>query len=456
MTLIRIATIAFIFLHNVHLYSQTGEISLDAHNNSARSSEKVSVENVVITDSLQTMASAAEMPVHSDDPFDAIQRQPLINNVFYETDIRQAVQDIAIQAEVMIITDNTVQGFVTMEITDMPLENALRRVLSIGGYTFKKMDGYYLVGAAEPSNPSFNLLSTTETIPVNYIPSEMAVELLSEYYKPYVKANTETNAIVVTGSSEIIHSIRDHLKHIDVAPKQVMIEAWVTEIKDDALKSVGIDWSVLGEKGNKSFQGDVNLSVGLLDTLNALFSFIRTETGIISHGTPIDLVTRLQALASDGKAEVRANPRIVTTNAKAATIYIAKEQYFSVVTGPLNYPYTRLEQISVGIKLTITPIISENGEITVNISPEVSDAIGYGREGLPLVDRRMVTTTVRVKNAQTIVIGGLTQKSTQKVQNKIPLLGSIPLLGYLFSHTKYVKQKTDIVVFVTPKILKDK
>ena len=381
------------------------------------------------------------------------QQSPLISNVFYETDLRQAIQDIAVQGEVTIIADNTVQGFVTMEITDLPLELALKRILSVGGFTFKKHDDYYLVGAADPSNPSFNLLSVTESLPINYLTVDMASSLLSEFYQPFIKPNPEINALVVTGSPEIIESIRNDLMNIDLPARQVMIEASVLEIKESALKSIGIDWSIIGLGGDKSFQGDINLSVGLIDTLSALVSFLRTEQGVITDGTPIDIITKIQALVTDGNAEVRANPRIVTSNAQPATIYIAKEQYFSVVTGPVNYPYTRLEQVSVGIKLDITPYISEKDEITVKIAPEVSDAVGYGREGLPLVDRRMVNTRVRVKDGQTIVIGGLTQENVRQVQNKIPLLGSIPILGYLFSHTKYEKDKTEIMVFVTPQIM---
>jgi type II secretory pathway component GspD/PulD (secretin) len=166
----------------------------------------------------------------------------------------------------------------------------------------------------------------------------------------------------------------------------------------------------------------------------------------------LDLVSLLRALVQDDKATVKANPKVTTTNAQPATIYIAKEQYFSVVTGPVNYPYTRLEKVSVGIKLEITPFISQDDEITVKITPEVSDAVGYGREGLPVVDTRMVSTTVRVKDGQTITIGGLTQENTRMTQNKIPILGHIPILGYLFSHTSYEKVTSDIIIFITPNI----
>lgn len=427
------------FCQTLNSISQSSHTGLDSSTFLCDTLETIAQKNHQLTEIIPT----------------GIEEQKIISNVFYETDLRQAIQDIAAQAEVTIITDNTVQGFITMEINDIPFELALRRILSVGGYTFKKLDGYYLAGAAEPSNPSFSLLSTTKSIPINYIPAEIACNLLSDFYKIYAKPNTISNSLIITASPEIIESIKNDLSNIDIPPRQVMIKAAIVEIKDDASKSLGIDWSLLGNNGNTKIAGNSRLSVGLLDTLNAIFSLVRSETGVLMKGTPIDIVTSLQALGTDGKAEVKANPNVVTTNAQPATIYIAKEQYFSVVTGPVNYPYTRLEQVSVGIKLEITPYISENDEITVKISPEVSDAAGYGREGLPLVDRRSVNTTIRVKDSQTIVIGGLTQQNIRKVQNKIPFLGSIPILGYLFSHTKYEKQKTNIIVFVTPKILRE-
>lgn len=387
--------------------------------------------------------------------YDEYKNQPLISNVFYETDIRQAIQDVATQANINIVADNTVQGYVTMEIIDLPLELALKRILSVGGYTYKKLDGYYLIGAPDPSNPSFGLLSTTTTIPINYFTAIQVASLLSDYYKPFIKPNADNNSLVVTGSPEIIESVKSDLQIIDMPPRQVMIKAMIVEIKKSDLLNAGVDWSFLGNKNTDHYGGTAKLSAGLIDTLNSIFSLVRGGTGILPSGMTYSFITSVNALATDGLAKIRANPSVVTTNAQPASIYISKEQYFSVVTGPVNYPYTRLEQVSVGIRLEITPYISDVGEITIKVAPEVSDAVGYGREGLPLVDRRKVNTTVRVKNNETIIIGGLTQENSRKIRNKIPILGHIPLLGLLFSHTEYIKEMTDILVFVTPEILNE-
>ena len=383
---------------------------------------------------------------------DGILDRIIVSNVFYETDLRQALDDLAAQSGVLIIADNTVQGYVTMEINELSLRNALSRILTIGGYAYKWMGDYVLVGAMEPSNPTFLLLSETEAIPVNFIPAETAAELLSDSYRPYIKANAVLNMINVTASKEVIKKIREDLRKIDIPPKQVMIEAIVTEVKDGSLKSVGIDWSLFGEKEDGSALGaNANLSPGLVDTLGSFFGINSMFVGTLGD-FPINVMTELRALVQTGDAEIKANPKIVTTNAQPAVVYIAKEQYFSVVSGPVNYPYTTLEKIAVGIRLEITPFISENNLITVKIVPSVSDAIGYGREGLPVIDTRMVDTTVRVKDGGTITIGGLTQETVRETRNKIPILGSIPILGYIFSHTKRETLKTDIVILITPTI----
>jgi len=383
-----------------------------------------------------------------------IHSQPTVSNVFYETDLIQALQDLSIQAGIPIIADNTVHGFVTIEINDLPFETALRRILMVGGYSFKKVDSFYLVGLADPSNPAFSVLSTTANIKVNYLAATKAVELLSDYYKPYIKANDSNNSISVTASSEIITQIKADLKIIDSPPKQVEIEAMIMEVKKGSLKSFGIDWYVFGSDSGNTYSGGANLSPGLIDTLGPIFGFDHLGKDFLEIGKiPFDIVARLRALVQDGKAEIRANPKIVTANAQPANIFITKDQYFSVVTGPLNYPYTKLEKVSVGIFLTIKPFISESDEITVNIETEVSGAVGQGREGLPLVDTRKVNTQIRVNDGQFITIGGLTQYNIRKEQNKVPLFGSIPIIGYLFSHTKYEKIKTDVVILIRPHIL---
>ncbi len=380
---------------------------------------------------------------------DSIRPQVLITNVFYESDIREALRDISIQAGVPIIADQSVQGSVTLEVTGLPLEQTLQRMLAPGGFTCKHMDGYYLVGAAIPDNPSFPLLSTTELIRPNYVKAALVPNLLSDFYKPFLKVDDASNTVAVTASLEIIDEIRRDLAAIDVPPKQVMIEALVTEFSKSTMKKLGIDWRLIGSGP------DYNFGVTSLFTDRADSSLLVTlsQAGTKYHRSTYDLIATIQAMAEAGQVELHANPRVVTMDGQEATIFLGREEYYQIVSGPANYLYERLEVIRVGITLKIRPFVAENGDITVELEPEVSNVVGIGATKLPVISKRSVVTKVRVKNGETITIGGLIQKTERKTEVKIPLLGDIPILGYFFKSSRPSVDESEAVIFITPHIL---
>jgi type II secretory pathway component GspD/PulD (secretin) len=377
------------------------------------------------------------------------EEQPLITNVFYQTDIREVLAAISGQTGINIITDQTVFGFITLDIIDTPFEEALRRILSPLGFTFRKMEGYYFVGSAYPDNPSFPLLSVTERIVPNYIRAENIPQLLSDFYDPFINIDPKNNILTVTASPEIIQKIKQELAVIDVAPRQVMVEALITELSSDARKSLGIDATWLAERGGESFS--IILPVG--DILDSTFGLGFSKTDARAEGWVGDFKASFKALVQDGKVTIRANPRVATIEGQKAQIIIGKEQYYVIVTGTTAYSYGQLERIPVGVSLNIIPYVADNGDITVEIQPEVSDVVGTGATGLPVVSKRSVTTKVRVKDGETIVIGGLLQKNESIVKRKIPLLGDIPILGLLFSRTDKRVDEIETVVFITPHLL---
>jgi type II secretory pathway component GspD/PulD (secretin) len=160
------------------------------------------------------------------------------------------------------------------------------------------------------------------------------------------------------------------------------------------------------------------------------------------------MMLALKALATSGKATIKANPKVTTLSGQEANIFIGSERYFSIVTGPVNYPYTRLEKIPAGISLKILPRVSSTNEITVNVECEVSEVTEIGISGLPLVTKRNAKTNICVQDGGIIAIGGLTQQGEITSQKKIPLLGSIPLLGYAFSHTQKEKIDKELNIFI--------
>lgn len=382
----------------------------------------------------------------------AQENQPLVTNYFYDTDLREALRDISAQTGVNIIPDDTVQGIVTLEVYDMPLEECLAQMLNPLGYTFRKTDGYYVVGAPHPQNPSFPLLTETTLYSPNYIKAEDVARLLSDYYAPYVKINPSTNTVAITASPEMTESILEDLSKIDVAPRQVMIEAIVTEMSESAARSLGLDWSFTGTDGRETA---FNISTNTTDKADTSLFIYFSKFGQTAGRFDVDFVARIRALEDDGEVEVRANPRLATLNGQPASIFIGREEYYSIVTGPVSYPYTKLELITVGITLDVTPYVSKDGEITVVIKPEVSDVTGKGATELPVVSKRSVDTQLRVKDGETITVGGLTLRAETKRTTGIPFLSRIPILGYLFKSESVEVDEREIVVFITPTILED-
>jgi len=374
-------------------------------------------------------------------------REPgLITNVFFETDIREALRDISAQSGVTIIPDNTVQGVVTLDLKDVPLEESLKMVLMGGGYTFKKIDNYYLVGAAVPDNPAFTRLTETKYIKTNYIKAKDVPKFLPKFFTDFIQVNEDVNTLTVTASPEIIARIEEDMAKIDIPLKQVMIQAIVTDLTKGVTKELGIDWEWQWDN-TKGIDSTASGTEGMTDLLG---TFTYATTGELTRS----VLLKLNALIRKGKAKLRANPRIVTLDGQEATIFIGREEYYSIVSGPVTYPYTTLEAITAGITLKITPYISENGEITVEIQPEVSDVtVEATEERLPVITKRQVNTKVRVKDGETVIIGGLTNQTEFERVTRVPILGYIPIIGLFFKDKKKIAQETEVVVFITPSIL---
>jgi type II secretory pathway component GspD/PulD (secretin) len=157
-------------------------------------------------------------------------------------------------------------------------------------------------------------------------------------------------------------------------------------------------------------------------------------------------------MVQEGKANIRANPRVAVLEGKEARIFIGREAYFSLLSGNVNYSYANLEVIKTGISLTITPYVSQDGFITLQVEPVVSDVIGSSSTGLPVTNVRNVKTIVRVAKGETAVIGGLKVSSELQIIKKVPLVSAIPILGALFKRTDKQVVESEITVLITPSL----
>ncbi|MGE5593785.1 MAG: type II secretion system protein GspD [Betaproteobacteria bacterium] len=363
-------------------------------------------------------------------PQASMAQEILVTNVFGGADILSVLRDISAQTGVNIMAGATVQGWVTVELRDVPLDKALEMIVGpLLGYTFVEVGDYYVVGSADSKNPSFPLLTTTEVVKLNYVKAENAAKLLSDFFAPYVKVGAADNVLVVTAPASLVQRIKSHIERIDRPAPHVMLEPLVMEISSDSGKSFGADWlyECIGGQSDPTVPAS-----GFVDFVLGIWGGKYNVTGGLEH-----IIASMKVLLDSGKAQIHATPRIATADGEPAEIFLGKDRYFAVATGSDTDTSTRLESIRTGISLKFTPRVSETGEILVKIEPEVSDA-GETTEGLPLVNRRQAWTSIRVKDGETTVIGGLKLKSEYEVKSKVPLLGDLAVLGLLFSSTRRV------------------
>ncbi|MEN6642418.1 MAG: secretin N-terminal domain-containing protein [Armatimonadia bacterium] len=375
-----------------------------------------------------------------------------VTNIFADEDIRQALRDVAAQSGVVIIPDQSVQGVVSCELRGVPVEQALDMILFGGGYVYKKVNDHYLVGSADPKNPSFSSLASIERVPLRQMQAPEVFQALNPVYAAYVQSDIANNVLVVTAPDKLLRQIVEQIKSIDQPAEQVMIEVMVVEVSSGKAKDLGINWRFdsfgfnVGDPLTSNGNGSGNCSSSNLNGDGNSLSWTEAST--------ID-IANLRLLIGKDLATIRANPRISTLNGREAELFVGRQQFFSVFTGNTIYPTTQLQEVNAGITLRIKPYVGENGELIIYLDPEVSDVIGLSSNGSPIVAKRRVHTVVRSKEAQTIVIGGLTQVLKQMSQSKVPLLGDIPVLGKLFQRKSESNVETEVVIFLRPHILKN-
>ncbi|HEY3396181.1 MAG TPA: secretin N-terminal domain-containing protein [Armatimonadota bacterium] len=389
------------------------------------------------------VAPPAAVPVKKDNG-----GRPLVTNSFFQTDLRQALSDLAAQVGVTIMTDDGVAGLITLDLKEVPLDKALNLMLLPGGFVSAEIEpGVWVVTAPDPKAPCFHLVAKTEVLSLSYLEAPALKGLLSDRLNLYVKADPDAHRVIVEAPPGILQEVTEAIRQLDLAPRQVMIEALVLETTVGALSEFDPAFATSHIAGG--------LSGGLLSYQSHDLGSAGGE-GLLHDilPTPGNIVIGLKWLLRNNRALLRASPRIVSVDGKTAEIEVGTQQYFSLLTGSAAYAYTSLEQITATIKLTIKPrVVERTREVICDIEPNVSDVSGAGAGGLPVITVRRARATVCIKDGQALAIGGLIQSQSSRIESKVPLLGDIPLVGKLFRSSSSSKSQREIVILIAPHIL---
>lgn len=264
-------------------------------------------------------------------------------------------------------------------------------------------------------------------------------------------ADPNTNSIIVVSTPENAELIRQIISQLDKIPEQVMIETLIVEASLDNSTKLGVEWKFTQENAfnQRGVTGTAETRFpGPTNQVQEGFRYTLT-------GGNWDVI--LNALQSDSKFQVLSTPRIFTSNNVEAQINISQSIPYVLssredANGNLTFNYAFED---VGIVLTVTPRITSNGFVAMDVVQTANDLQGFTSFNAPIINQRQAQTTVSVKDGETIVLGGIIRNTVTSTVRKVPLLGDIPILGELFKSTDRTKNKTELLVFLTPRIVRD-
>lgn len=399
-----------------------------------------------------------------------------------DVDIRNLLTSIALANNLNIVISDEVQGNVSVKLSNINAQDMIKIIAENNNYTYQFKDNVIYISKGDKD---INLY----TVQINYLELDKIAQTINlmltgnlpdkiddkdkkTAINNKVMIDESENTISFYGTLKQYEQIKNFLQEQDKPQKQVSLEAKVTAIQKDAAKDLGVSWewsklpqspeheitydtvkhTVINEDGSKEEITDY-LPV---DEVTRKWNDNENIPGVIRFGKGADgypyefyYAAKIDALISDGKANILARPNITTIQGKEAVINIGSEVPVPTVSTTNSTTTTSIKYREAGIILKCTPRVNEDGIITVKVHTEVSSPMYVEDMKAYRFQKRSADTIVRLKDGQTMVIGGLIGSDEAKQMSKIPFLGDIPILGNLFKHIQKSKSDTEVMIFLT-------
>ena len=442
----------------------------------------------------------------------------LLSLNFQDIEVRAILQILADFTGLNIVVSDSVKGNLTLRLQNVPWDQALDIILRTKGLAMRQNGNVIFIAPTEEvaAREKLDLESRktvdeliplrTEIIQVNYAKAKDMADLLkrkatgekgavieSGILSPRgdVSVDERTNSLIVKDVPDKVAEVRALVTKLDVPAKQVMIDSRIVIASDTFARDLGVQFGVTGVTDKVGQVGAISGSLSGTDTVIGSAVNNLTQTGQpfpvtipdlasrvgvslpanpVNGGTPARLAMsilgadylvdlELSALQSEGKGEVLSNPRVVTADLKKATIVQGTQIPYTTVSGTGGGATYTTEFKDAFLRLEVTPQITPDDRVRMDLKvakDTVGQLVPQVPSGfVPSIDKREVDTQVLVNNGETVVLGGVFENTKANSQDKVPLLGDIPLLGYLFQRESKNTNKRELLIFVTPQILKN-
>ena len=427
-----------------------------------------------------------------------------------DSEVREVLTSLASIGGVNIVADDSVNGKITVQLAGVSFQEALDIITKTKGLQYQTIGNTIIVGTKNNMSAGFgqlhvfhlkfanpddvvnaaklalglggstesssteNSTQTTTTSNTNNTNSTTSNNdgTTTAEISGNLTVDKATNSLLFYGTASEAQKIRVVLDQIDIPYEQVSLEAQVMSINKTDSKNLGIEWE--WSKAPQSYEEytpekiTIDATTGRITSIEPAeitkraSSFNKGTTGgIISFGRSPDglpyefyYAAKINALINNGKANILSKPKITTINGKEATINIGGEVPIPTLTVSDNTTTTTYEYKETGIILKYTPRVNDDGYITAKIHTEVSTPTYDADAKAYRFNKRSADTQVRLKDGETMVIGGLIGSDESKVMSKIPFLGDLPILGRFFSNVNNSKNESEVIIFVTARIVK--
>ncbi|WP_425060717.1 Type IV pilus biogenesis and competence protein PilQ [Sporomusa carbonis] len=434
---------------------------------------------------------------------------PLVNMNVTDGEVRDVLTALASIGRVNMVIDDSVSGTITIQLKNIPYDTVLDLVCKTKGLTYHEVNGVLVVGAADQIGRGFGSVHIFKLKYIN--PDAIKDTILSILFgekkgekkveenaasknisshktsdnvsRSTIASGTKsseksaeldrltidyaTNSLVLYGTAAEAEKIQKLLDDLDVPYQQVSLEAEVVAITKDKSKDLGIEWS--WEATPQSADVTPPTYTAIQDSSGNIVGYNVTpgkvtrdsNKGVIQFGRnpegyPYEFYyqAKINALVSNGDAKILAKPKITTINGKQAQILIGDRIPVLVESVSNGTTTTTIEYVEAGIKLIYTPRINTDGQITATVHTEVSSPTLVSDLKAYRITTREAETTVRLKDGETMVIGGLIGTTDSETKKAVPFFSDLPVIGALFKNFSKSHNETEVVIFLTPRIVK--
>jgi type IV pilus assembly protein PilQ len=403
---------------------------------------------------------------------------------FQDIEVRSVLQLIADFTGLNLVASDTVGGSITLRLQNVPWDQALDLILKTKGLDKRQIGNVLLVAPADEIAAREKLeLETTkqiaelapvrlDIIQVNYAKASDVVSLIQAdeeliSSRGFVSSDARTNTISVRETADKLEEIRRLVTTWDVPVRQVSVEARIVRAQTNVSQDLGVRWGAQGRAtadggtdsivvgGSQGGLAGINTTgaLGLPSDLNVDLGVNNPSSSIAFGyiGTDVLLDLELNAFESDGQIEIVSQPRVVTADRQSASIKSGQEVPYQEASSS-GATSTSFKEAT--LSLEVTPQITPDDKIIMDLIV-TQDSIGEDTPNGPAINTNEVTTQILVGNGETVVLGGIFESTNSKTITKTPFLGDIPYLGRLFKRTEMTDLRSELLVFITPKIIKN-